>query len=55
VEVQGEQGTLRLAAKVSAAVAPGTAFVPEHLGSESVNILGARPGVVMRVAVRPVG
>lgn len=53
VEVQGEQAALRLVARVSEAVPAGVAFVPERLGRENVHALGARPGVVVRVAVRP--
>jgi len=54
VEVSGDRATLRLVARVSEAVAAGTVFVPEHLGPDNVYALGGRPGVVARVAVRPV-
>ncbi len=53
VEVQGAEGALTLVLQVSDAVPAGTAFVPERLGPENVGILGARPGVVAMVAVRP--
>lgn len=52
-EVLGEQGALRLVARLSEAVPAGVAYVPEHLGPENVRVLGARPGVVVLVAVRP--
>ena len=54
VEVSSGQAALRLVARVSEAVAAGTVFVPEHLGPGNVHTLGGRPGVVARVAIRPV-
>ncbi len=54
VEVQGVQGALRLAARLSDAVPAGAVFVPERLGAAAANELGARPGVVVLVAVKPV-
>jgi NADH-quinone oxidoreductase chain G len=53
VAVQGEQGGLRVQARLSEACSPGTVFVPEHLGPESTNLLGARPGMVILVTVKP--
>ena len=53
VQVQGEQGVLRLVARVSAGVPVGSVFVPEHLGPDNVHALGGRPGVVVRVTVKP--
>jgi NADH-quinone oxidoreductase subunit G len=53
VEVRGEGGLLRRRARVSEDCLAGTVFVPEDLGPESVNVLGARRGAVALVDVKP--
>ncbi|MCL6431836.1 MAG: glycerol-3-phosphate acyltransferase, partial [Anaerolineae bacterium] len=53
IEVRGLFGALTLKARVSGACAQGTVFVPEELSELSVNRLGAQPGVVVMVEVKP--
>ena len=54
IEVRGLFGALALKARVSATGAQGTVFVPEELSELAVNRLGAQPGVVVMVEVKPV-
>ncbi|MDI7274690.1 MAG: molybdopterin-dependent oxidoreductase [Anaerolineae bacterium] len=55
LEVRGVSGALVLRARVTDACAQGTVFVPEQLSEPPVNRLGAEPGVVVMVEVKPSG